>query len=320
MSNYTVVLDCTDNPATRYLVNDACVLTKIPLVSASALKTEGQLSVLNFAGGPCYRCLFPVPPPPNSVVSCGDGGILGPVVGIMGVYQAIEALKVLTNAYKTTTDNDKDDSSNDDGIPFVPSLHLFSAYSFPPWRCIKMRGRKSICAVCGDNPTITQQAVESGDLDYAVFCGKPIMTLIDPVTERISVQSYKEILDHNTKHTLVDVRPKEQFEICSLPNSLSKLNPFRFFYLLSLLVAISCHANLFISVSFSDLPYSLLTSNKELDLSSIQEPVYVLCRYGNDSQGGVKALKEKTGFKNIWDISGGLNQWALEIDKSFPRY
>lgn len=215
---YTLVLDCTDNPATRYLVNDACVLTCKPLVSASALKTEGQLSVLNFAGVPCYRCLFPVPPPPNAVVSCGDGGILGPVVGIMGVHQAIEALKLLTHGYDTLNDCDDAGSST----IFKPFLMLFSAYSFPQWRTMKMRGRKSTCAVCGDQPSISRELIESGGLDYSEFCGgHASMVRADEKTERISVQEYKCIVDTGKPHSLVDVRVKEQFDICALPNSIS---------------------------------------------------------------------------------------------------
>lgn len=77
-NNYNVVVDCTDNVATRYLLNDACVMYKIPLVSGSALQLEGQLTVYNYEGGPCYRCLFPKPPPAETVTSCGDGGIVGP--------------------------------------------------------------------------------------------------------------------------------------------------------------------------------------------------------------------------------------------------
>ncbi|KAF5114118.1 hypothetical protein DV113_003659 [Geotrichum candidum] len=214
---YALVLDCTDNPATRYLVNDACVLTRTPLVSASALKTEGQLSVLNFAGGPCYRCLFPVPPPPNAVVSCGDGGILGPVVGIMGVHQAIEALKLLTGGYDAPGAGDDTDAGTD----FKPFLTLFSAYSFPQWRTMKMRGRKPGCAVCGEEPSISRDLIESGKLDYSEFCGGHAnMVRVDEATERVSVQEYKRVLDSGTPHLLVDVRVKEQFDICALPNSI----------------------------------------------------------------------------------------------------
>jgi len=105
MENYDLVLDCTDHPASRYLISDAAVLCGKLLISGSALRTEGQLMVLNNppstshqeAGGPCYRCIFPKPPPIESVVSCGDGGILGPVVGVIGVLMALEAIKLIAS-------------------------------------------------------------------------------------------------------------------------------------------------------------------------------------------------------------------------------
>lgn len=287
---YDLILDCTDNPASRYLISDAAVLCGIPLVSASALKTEGQLCVLNFEGGPCYRCLFPVPPPANSVVACGDGGILGPVVGMMGVWQSVEAIKVLTGAYGS--------DGRDAGPPhqkFTPSLHLFSAYGFPPFRSMKMRGRKPACAACGDAPTITRTAIETGDLDYHAFCGTPSMVYADP-DERISVQEFQTAVLGGTAtpplpqppHTLLDVRTKEQFAICALPNSIN-------------------------------IPYAQLQTDQNLDLSMLKEPIYVVCRYGNDSQGSVRALKAR-GFKAVWDIVGGLNKWATDVDPAFPIY
>ncbi|KAJ1473121.1 hypothetical protein T484DRAFT_1837644 [Baffinella frigidus] len=91
---YDVVVDCSDNVATRYLVSDACVLAGKPLVSGSALRLEGQLTVYNYEGGPCYRCVFPEPPPPESVTDCSDGGVVGPVVGVIGSLQAMEVIKV----------------------------------------------------------------------------------------------------------------------------------------------------------------------------------------------------------------------------------
>lgn len=267
--SYTHVLDCTDNPVTRYLVNDACVVRGLPLVSASALKTEGQLSVLDFQSGPCYRCLFPTPPPPNSVVACGDGGILGPVVGIMGVYQAIETIKVIT------------------GYPsYQPSLILFSAYSFPMWRSMKMRSKKSNCQVCGDAPVISEEKIKSGEINYVEFCGRPDMVFADDATERVDVKKYKSVREGNIPHTLLDVRTKEQFEICRLPESLN--------------------------VTYAQL-------QKLKDLPNLKEPIYVVCRYGNDSQGSVKELK-RLGYSQVWDIKGGLNQWTSEIDPTFPIY
>ncbi|KPP65049.1 hypothetical protein Z043_116556, partial [Scleropages formosus] len=130
---YDIVADCSDNVPTRYLVNDACVLSGKPLVSASALRIEGQLTVYNYHGGPCYRCLYPVPPPTETVTNCSDGGVLGVVPGIMGCFQALELL-------------------------------MFDALT-TRFRSIRLRPRQMGCAVCGDNPTVT------GLQDYEKFCG-----------------------------------------------------------------------------------------------------------------------------------------------------
>ena len=184
--DYDVILDCTDTPASRYLISDTCVLLGKTLVSASALRIDGQMMVLNNPplppgdpnGGPCYRCVFPKPPPPESVVSCGDGGILGPVVGVMGVLQALEAIKVITQ--KTPIEASAD----------PPSLLIFSAYSNPMFRSIRLRSRKAKCASCSAHATVTKQALESGSLDYVHFCGS-VLPNLDPLSpeERISGQN-----------------------------------------------------------------------------------------------------------------------------------
>lgn len=315
---YDLVLDCTDNPATRYLLNDAAVITGIPLVSAAALKTEGQLSVLNFKGGPCYRCLFPVPPPPESVVACGDGGVLGPVVGLMGVWQAVEAIKILTGAYdpqpssssttpETASESDSTAAPNSAAATFTPSLHLFSAYSFPPFRSLKLRSRKPSCAVCGSEPTVTRDSIESSDLDYHLFCGSsagPIALLNND--ERVSVAEYSEVRESGLEHTVLDVRVDGQFLLCALPGSVH-----------------IPYADLTKHLKKSTTTTSSTNSAKDestaAKLKSIKEPVYVVCRYGNDSQGAVRALKE-LGFEKVWDVVGGLNKWASDVDPSFPRY
>ncbi|VVT49260.1 uncharacterized protein SAPINGB_P002183 [Magnusiomyces paraingens] len=175
--DFDVILDCSDNPATRYLVNDAAVLAKTPVVSASALKTEGQLCLLNFQGGPCYRCLFPVPPPANSVVACGDGGILGPVVGMLGVYQALEAIKIVAKIYEGPEPKQQ----------YTPALMLFSALSFPSWRNIRMRGAKPGCAACDPTSHVTRKDIETRD--YVAFCGHADAPRILP-EERISAGDY----------------------------------------------------------------------------------------------------------------------------------
>lgn len=192
LSEFDVVLDCTDTPMSRYLINDACVLANKPLVSASALKTEGQLAVYHYGSkGPCYRCLFPHPPPPQLIGTCGDNGILGPVVGLMGVSQAVEALKVLL------------------GAEILPNLSIYSMFSFPQWRQMKIRFRQPNCSVCGDNPTITDLL----EIDYQQFCG----SVPQSATEyRITAAEFAK-----QSTPIVDVRSAAQFAVVSLPNSVS---------------------------------------------------------------------------------------------------
>uniref|UniRef100_A0A1A8QC82 Adenylyltransferase and sulfurtransferase MOCS3 n=1 Tax=Nothobranchius rachovii TaxID=451742 RepID=A0A1A8QC82_9TELE len=148
IQQYDIVADCSDNVPSRYLVNDACVLSGKPLVSASALRLEGQLTVYNYQGGPCYRCLYPVPPPPETVTNCSDGGVLGVVPGVMGCFQALEVLKLAS------------------GLSSSCSLQLlmFDAQNLR-FRSIRLRPKQADCAVCGDNPSVTRL------VDYEAFCG-----------------------------------------------------------------------------------------------------------------------------------------------------
>ena len=118
---YDIVLDCTDTPLTRYLVSDVAVCLGMTVVSASGLGSEGQLSILNFANvGPCYRCFYPVPPPPNSVSSCQEGGVIGPCIGLVGIMMAVETLKIILGIY--TVDNFKPFLMQYSGLPFQTCL------------------------------------------------------------------------------------------------------------------------------------------------------------------------------------------------------
>ncbi|EMD59714.1 hypothetical protein GGP41_008512 [Bipolaris sorokiniana] len=317
-SGYDLVLDCTDTPASRYLISDACVLLGKPLVSASALRIDGQLMVLNnpplppgdLNGGPCYRCVFPKPPPPESVVSCGDGGILGPVVGVMGVLQALEAIKVLTQKTPAATPADP------------PSLLIFSAYSNPMFRSIRLRSRKAKCASCSANATVTKQALEYGNLDYVQFCGSVLApdNLLSP-EERISAQNYARLrsgvnphtgtVSNRNSHILVDVREKVQFELCHIDGSMNV--PFS-------------------TVSSTPGPSANKGHNggdfEENDwvtqLKQSERPIFVICRLGNDSQVTVKKMKELGldlgGKRYIGDIKGGLQSWRKDIETDFPDY
>ncbi|KAF2793545.1 hypothetical protein K505DRAFT_305633 [Melanomma pulvis-pyrius CBS 109.77] len=325
IQKYDLVLDCTDTPASRYLISDACVLLGKPLVSASALRTDGQLMVLNnppqppgdTRGGPCYRCVFPKPPPAESVVSCGDGGILGPVVGVMGVLQALEAIKVLARQTKSGFNN------STPPVAEPPTLLIFSAYANPIFRSIRLRTRKPKCAACSAQASVTHAALNSGSLDYVQFCGSisPINALAS--NERISVENYAKIrLDVNPftgmepskdSHILVDVREKVQFDLCSLEGSVN-------------------------------IPFSVVTTTPAIGSNGAgngdqdeegrdwvselkrhpEKPIFVVCRLGNDSQLSVKKMKQlgldHGGQRWIGDIRGGLNAWRENVESDFPDY
>ena len=193
MEPYDIVVDGTDNFPTRYLTNDACVLLKKPNVYGSIFRFEGQASV--FApelGGPCYRCLYPEPPPPGMVPSCAEGGVLGVLPGIVGCIQATEILKLALGK----------------GSPLVKRLLLFNALDMK-FRELKLR-RDPKCPVCGDNPTITEL------IDYEQFCGiglEPDKQQQHP--DEVTVQQMKEALT-GTDIAVVDVREHDEAEIAKI--------------------------------------------------------------------------------------------------------
>ena len=201
IQNYDIVLDATDNVATRYLLNDACVLLGKPLVSGSALQFEGQLTVYNHLNGPCYRCIFPKPPPPETVTNCGDGGVLGAIPGVIGVLQALEAIKVILKV---------------DGI-LTGRLLLFDGVK-STFRTVRLRGKRIDCDVCSDQPKITQL------IDYEQFCGtrasdKEMSLKLLTAESRISVQDYSHL--PSDSHLLIDVRSSNEFEICRLDHAIN---------------------------------------------------------------------------------------------------
>ncbi|KAI0470299.1 adenylyltransferase [Xylaria cf. heliscus] len=312
VAQYDLVLDCTDHPTSRYLVSDICVLLGKPLVSASALRTDGQLIVLNNppapqgsaadrgGGGPCYRCVFPKPPPADSVVSCGEGGILGPVVGVMGVLQALEAIKLLTAGIA------RGDESAVPKEPPAPSMLLFSANSPTPFRSIRMRGRRSDCFACSAASTLTLEGLGSGSLDYVQFCGVAAPVDVLRPDERISAAHYNDILAKGAgeKSLLLDTREKEHFDIANIPGAINV--PFSTFQAKSR------------SASNGDAPHLDWLPR---DVAS-DTPIYVVCRLGNDSQLVTRKLKDmgldRDGERFIGDIKGGMRAWKLEVDRTMP--
>lgn len=267
-------------------------------------------------GGPCYRCIFPKPPPPESVVSCGDGGILGPVVGVMGVLQALEALKVLTQTPTTSLSSEPD----------PPTLLIFSAYSNPMFRSIRLRTRKPKCAACSAQASVSEGALQSGSLDYVQFCGS-----INPVNaltprERISAESYAKLrsgvnpftgtVSNKDSHILVDVREKVQFELCSLDGSVNV--PFS---------AVSATPIPTLSLDYPSPSAGTMDVDDNdwvAQLRQTDKPIFVVCRLGNDSQLTVKKMKDlgldHGGKRFIGDIKGGLHSWRKSVDAEFPEY
>ena len=308
VSQYDLVLDCTDHPTSRYLISDTCVLLQKPLISASALRTDGQLIVLNSpplspgdpSGGPCYRCVFPKPPPAESVVSCGDGGILGPVVGVMGVLQALEAINLIASGKL------KLPSSPDYAKINPASMLLFSANSNPPFRSVRLRSRRPGCFACSAEAGLSLESLSCGSLDYVLFCGVTAPVEILRPEERVEASELKRAIDGEGRkgHLLVDVREKVQFDICSIEGS--------------------------INVPFSTLRGTQMGSKEGESLSWLPEslpidaPIYVVCRLGNDSQVVARKLKEAgldtNGARYIGDIKGGLKSWKEQVDSSWPEY
>jgi molybdopterin/thiamine biosynthesis adenylyltransferase/rhodanese-related sulfurtransferase/molybdopterin converting factor small subunit len=194
--HYDIIVDGTDNFPTRYLVNDACVLTGKPNVYGSIFRFEGQASVFWAARGPCYRCLYPEPPPPGLVPSCAEGGVLGVLPGIIGAIQANEAIKIILGAPDI----------------MVNRLLLFDAWRMR-FRELKLR-KNPDCPVCGENPTIKEL------IDYEEFCGiTQTQTETKPTMEEITATELKQRLDRGDDIQIIDVREPHEYEIGQIPNS-----------------------------------------------------------------------------------------------------
>ena len=250
----------------------------------------------------CYRCVFPKPPPPESITTCGEGGILGPVVGIMGVLMAMEAIKILSSY-----------SSNALCEPGIipanqPSLLLYSAYSSPPFRSVQLKGRRKDCISCSKNATISRESLTSGSLDYVAFCGLAPKSNVLSDHERISPQDFAALQQNKKKpHVLIDVREPVEFRIGHINESIN-------------------------------LPFSMINRNPEASLVKLEDTLasepwfgeepelYFVCKLGNDSQVAIAKLKDVPRFNENHkyeckgDIKGGLWQWKERVDPAFPDY
>ncbi len=199
--DYDIIVDGTDNFPTRYLVNDACVLLGKPNVYGSIFRFEGQITIFSYPGGPCYRCLYPEPPPPGLVPSCAEGGVLGVLPGIVGTIQTAETLKLILGK----------------GDPLIGRLLLFDALAMK-FRELKLR-RNPECPVCGDHPTVTHL------IDYAEFCGIRGEEAPAPQTSvpDITPRELKSRLDRGDDLFILDVREPHEYQICNLGGHLIPL-------------------------------------------------------------------------------------------------
>ena len=194
---YDVVLDGTDNFAARYLVNDACVMTRTPNAYGSIFRFEGQASVFATENGPCYRCLHPEPPPPGLVPSCAEAGVLGVLPGIIGTIQATEAIKLILGI----------------GEPLIGRFVIYDALRMR-FRELKLP-KDPECAVCGTHPTIRDL------VEYEGYCdlGRPIPASTETNMD-ITVKELKERMDRGDAPTVIDVREPHEHAICSIPGAL----------------------------------------------------------------------------------------------------
>ena len=205
IKDYDIIVDGTDNFATRYLVNDSCVLLGKPNVYGSIFRFEGQVSVFDAKKGPCYRCLYPEPPPPGLVPSCAEGGVLGILPGIIGTLQAAEAVKLILEK----------------GNPLIGRLLFLDVLEMQP-REMKLR-KDPNCPICGENATIKAL------IDYEEFCGIGRGELgLEETTKRdesdedvmeIDIDQFKEMLDNRNDVVVLDVREYHEYDICNIEGS-----------------------------------------------------------------------------------------------------
>jgi adenylyltransferase/sulfurtransferase len=197
---FDIIADGTDNFPTRYLTNDACVLTGKPNVYASIFRFEGQASIFGTQGGPCYRCLYPEPPPPGLVPSCAEGGVLGILPGLLGIIQATEVIKLILKT----------------GDPLIGRLLLVDALGMK-FRELKLR-KNPDCPVCGKNPTIKEL------IDYNEFCGiRGEEMPVETTNADITVEELKQRLDAGDDLFVLDVREPHEYQICNINGHLIPL-------------------------------------------------------------------------------------------------
>uniref|UniRef100_A0A8R1TUV7 Rhodanese domain-containing protein n=1 Tax=Onchocerca volvulus TaxID=6282 RepID=A0A8R1TUV7_ONCVO len=296
VSKYDIIADCTDNVSAScvlfwYLVNDACVLMKKPLVSGSVVRWDGQLSVYGYGEDcPCYRCVFPDPPPVDTVTNCSENGVLGPVVGIIGSMQANEIIKIA--AIKKCS--------------FAGFLYLFDALNGKT-KTVKLRRQKTNCVVCSKHATIT----ELGDCKEINGCSARTHNNLLTKNDRIDPYSYFKLNENNGKKPLlIDTRPPHEFSIGHLSDAIN-------IPMLRLCRSSSADIMRELGTSINEM-----RDKGEMEYANGVSAVYVICRRGEDSQIAVLYLRKEfaDSLISFKDIDGGYEKWSHAVDKDFPIY
>lgn len=286
--DWDIVIDGTDNFPTRYLVNDACVKLGIPNVYGSIFRFEGQLSVFHAEEGPCYRCMFPEPPPPGLVPSCAEGGVLGILPGTIGTMQATEAIKLLLGI----------------GEPMIGRMMLYDALEMS-FQTIKVR-KDPNCPVCG----IPKEDIEL--IDYEMFCGMPAHdhSAFSAVDDRddlniqsVTVHDMQKALQNGDEVVVVDVRDPHEWDISAVDGTLRIPKP-------DIQLAkngILAGRKLWEETVLKDIPKD--------------KTIYVHCRSGVRSADSIAFLSE-IGYDldKMYNVEGGILAWADEIDPDMPKY
>jgi adenylyltransferase/sulfurtransferase len=283
---YDLLVDCTDNPGARYLINDCAVVLNIPLVSGSAIKWDGQLTVYHKSTIdnnsvddklPCYRCLFPIPTPSSAVCNCSDAGVFGPTPGVIGTLQANEAVKLIIG--------------HKDKI-LSKRMLIYDGLNMT-FKVIKLRNNKDDCIVCGKIPKITKDNIK--DFDYEEFVN-PKECRIEkrvelPSTNDITWKQLKsDFSSHNTIY--LDVRSKEQYDMINLPG--------------------------YINIPLEDFIKNV-NKYEEENMLNKDKNIVIMCRAGNFSTHAVKHLLN-LGYNKVYNVMDGLHSYIREVDDNIPFY
>lgn len=335
IEKYDIIIDASDNPYTRYIINDACVLSNKPLISGSAIGYEGQITIYNYNNGPCYRCLYPNPKISSSCSSCSDIGVYGPVPGIIGILQSMETIKIITSSSTTLHDR----------------MILYDAIECT-FRTMKKPLKHPKCPICSNNPTIQSMIDSQQNLLYC--CGpstiqqqspSPSLSSANDSQNNISCHDYKElILDKNVDHILIDVRMKHQYEICSFQHAIN----------IPLEDLITGRNNVYEQIMNNMLKTTNNTINgSDHSDNNTVKAIYCICRRGIASTEAAQVIQQyfhdnelidivrqqqydgenknheesmlpmNTNWNKkiiVWNITDGLTAWQQQVDPDFPIY